>query len=461
MRYFLLLLLMTTSVGLAARPNLVLFIADDFSWHDVGAYGNKSVRTPNIDRLAAEGMRFDAVFSASPTCTPSRSAIFTGMYPFRSGAHTNHSLVRDDLKTWPVYFREAGYRVVLAGKTHFGPREIFPFEYLPNSNVMPPGKKHVLWTDLNTSAVAEMLASHDQQQPLCLVVASHSPHVYWPENDGYDPAKISLPPYLLDTPETRLAMYRYFTDVTWMDKQVGEVLDALAKSGFAENTLFGFTSDHGAQVPFGKWNLYDAGIRTPLIVRWPGKVKAGSTTAAMVSLIDLLPTFLEAAEAKAPSDVDAKSFLSVLRGDAEKHREEVFAAHTGDKEMNRTPMRCVRTSRFKYIANLAPDIRYTTHISDAKGPDGKDYWDSWERVAERDEHAKQVIERYRHRPAEELYDVQADPYELKNLADDPAHAKTLAELRERVKQWRVQQGEDLNHVPMPEDARLGEIQYAK
>src|SRR5205814_8567483 len=138
-----------------------------------------------------------------------------------------------------------------------------------------------------------------------------SPHVYWPENNGYDPAKLTLPPYLLDTPETRDALCRYFTDVTWMDKQVGDVLDSLSKHGYADNTLFIYTADQGAQFPFAKWNLYDAGIRVPLMISWPGKVKPGLTQ-AVVSLVDLLPTMIEVADGTAPKDIDGRSLWPVL-----------------------------------------------------------------------------------------------------------------------------------------------------
>ena len=448
----------------AGKPHVVLFISDDHSWHDVGAYGATDVRTPNLDKLATGGMKFDYALAASPTCSPSRAAMFTGLYPMRNGAHANHSLIREGVKTLPHYMKALGYRVVLAGKTHIGPREQFAFEYLKGSNVMPPGKKHVLWTDLNTNAIDALLKSHEKDKPLCLIVASHSPHVYWPDQKDYDPKKINLPPYLLDTPETRAARAKYYGDVTHMDVQLGEVRASLERHGYAPNTLFMFTADQGAQFPFGKWNLYDAGIRVPLLVAWPGKVKAGATTAAMVSLIDLLPTMMEAAGAtppSSPSDIDAKSFMPVLRGEADRHREATFAVHTGDQDMNRTPMRSIRTERFKYIANLKPETKYTTHISDSKGPDGRDYWSSWERRAKTDERAAAAIERYRQRPAEELYDVANDPYELKNLAADPAHASTLAELREKLNQWRVQQGEDLEKVPMPEDARHGKIPYAE
>jgi len=450
-----------TSSQSQKRPHIVLFMSDDHTWHDAGPYGAKDVRTPNLVRLARAGMRFDAAFAASPTCTPSRSAIYTGLFPFRNGAHANHSLVRDELRTLPHRMKELGYRVVLAGKTHTGPRPIFPFEYLKNSNVMPPGKNHVLWTDLNTAAVDQLLNEHDRKQPLCLVVCSHSPHVYWPENDGYDPQQIQLPPYLLDTPEMRAARSRYYTDVTWMDHQVGEVREALKKHGYEKETLFLYTADHGAQFPFAKWNLYEAGIRAPLLASWPGKVKPGSTTKALVSLVDLLPTFIEAAGGNKTNDLDGRSLLPVLLGKSKQHRDEVFASHTGDGQMNRSPMRSIRTERYKLIVNLAPETPYKTHVSEGATEDGRSYWNSWVRLAEKDERAAEVIRRFRYRSAEELYDLKNDPWEQHDLAGKRAYAKVLAELREKLKAWRLQQGEDLSKVPLPEDARKGEIPYAK
>jgi arylsulfatase A-like enzyme len=442
------------------RPNIVLFIGDDLTWHDIGPYGGTDVRTPNLDRLAKESVKFRRAFAASPTCTPSRSAMYTGLYPMRNGAHANHSLINDGITTLPVYMKNLGYRVVIAGKTHIGPRPEFPFEYLADGNIMPPGKKGVLWTDLNTAAIDRLLQDHDRSRPLCLIVAAHSPHVFWLPNDGYDPAKIKIPPYFVDTPETRRARCNYYTDVTHMDEQVGEVRASLDKHRYADNTLFMFTADQGAQWPFAKWSLYDAGIRTPLLAHWPGKTKDGSTTDAMVTLVDLLPTFIEAAGGAAPREIDGRSFLPVLTGRSDHHRDEVYAAHTGDREMNHAPERAVRTDRYKYIANLRPDIRYTTHVSAGGENDGKGYWASWLEKAKTDPAAARAIDRFHNKPAEELYDLEKDPYELNNLAADPAHADVLARLREKVKQWRVQQGEDPAKAPMPEDARSGELRYA-
>jgi arylsulfatase A-like enzyme len=356
-----------------------------------------------------------------------------------------------------------GYRVVIAGKTHIGLRKNFPFEYLADSNIMPPGKHELLWTDLNTAAVEKLLAEHDKSTPLCLIVCSHSPHVYWMDNDGtFDPSKLTLPPYLLETPETRRAMCKYLTDVKHMDQQLGEVLDSLAKHGYGDDTLFIYTADQGAQFPFAKWNVYDAGIRVPLLVRWPGKVRPAATTTALVSLVDLLPMLIEVAGGTVPKDLDGRSLWPVLAAQTEHVHDEVFAAHTGDGQMNRSPQRCVRTREFKLIENLAPADVYKTHISAAAGPDGKDYWDSWVRAADAgDPRAKVLVERYQHRPREELYDCIADPYEQKNLIDDPRYASILADLRQRLKKWRVQQGEDLTKVPMPEDARQGDVPYAQ
>lgn len=449
----LLLALVCTAARSPTPPHIVLFIADDYTWHDAGPYGAHDVRTPNIDNLAKASLRFDSAFAASPTCTPSRSAIYTGLYPFRNGAHANHSMINDAVRTLPQYMKDLGYRVAIAGKTHIGPRSSFPFEFMKDSNIMPPGKNHILWTDLNTTAVDKLLATHDRDKtPLCLIVCSHSPHVYWPENNGYDPAKLKLPPYFVDTPKTRENLARYYTDVTWMDKQLGEVLASLDHHGYADNCLFIFTADQGAQWPFAKWTLYDAGIRVPLLVRWPNHVKPNATTADLVSLIDLLPTMIESAGGTPPDNLDGHSLFGTY------HRQEIFASHTGDKEMNHAPMRCIRTPKYKYILNLAPQIPFRTHIIADTGPDA--YWPSWVKKAKEDTTAAALVDRYQHHPPEELYEIKSDPYEQHNLASDPTHAQDLADLRQRLKQWRLQQGEDPTKAPMPEDARYGDTPYA-
>ena len=206
-----------------------------------------------------------------------------------------------------------------------------------------------------------------------------------------------------------------------------------------------FSSDHGAQWPFGKWNLYEAGIATPLIVRWPGKIAAGRRTEALVSWIDLLPTLVEAAGGKPPAGIDGRSFLPVLRG-ADRHRDLLFATHSNDNRMNAYPARSVSDGRWKYVRNLHPDWAFTTHIdlqeSRGDGLGQRAFFAEWEKLAKTDAAAAAIVARYHRRPAEELFDLAADPTELRNLAADPAHAAKLAELRDAVDAWMKAQGDD-------------------
>jgi N-sulfoglucosamine sulfohydrolase len=207
------------------------------------------------------------------------------------------------------------------------------------------------------------------------------------------------------------------------------------------NTLFIYTSDNGAQWPFSKWSLYDAGIHQPFIAAWPGVIRAGSQANALISFCDILPTFLDVAGAKPPDGIDGLSFAHVFRG-KDRHRSEIYAAHSGDRDFNVFPTRCVRTEKYKYILNLHPEFKYTTHIDKAGGRDGKDYYDSWVKKAQTDTTAAAVVRRYHEHPAEELYDVIADPHEARNLASDPKHRATLAELRQFVRKWMRDQGDE-------------------
>jgi arylsulfatase A-like enzyme len=209
-----------------------------------------------------------------------------------------------------------------------------------------------------------------------------------------------------------------------------------------KNTLFIYTSDNGAQWPFAKWSLYDAGIHMPFIASWPGVLRAGSRSEALISFVDILPTFMELAGGKAPEGIDGKSFAGVLRGKTKSHRTEIYAAHSGDGNFNVFPMRCVRTARYKYILNLHPEFEYTTHIDVAGPKDGRIYFDSWVAKAKTDPAAAAVVKRYHEHPPEELYDVVADPYEMRNLAADARHAGTLRELRAKVQAWMKEQGDE-------------------
>lgn len=450
--------LVTTAVAQqpAPHPNVVIFVGDDLAVTDIGPYGNRVVRTPHLDKLGRESMVFDRAFASSPTCGPSRSSLFTAMYPFRHGAHGNHSAVREGTLSMVQRLAALGYRVAIAGKLHLGPESVFPFERIAGTNVREPGYEDVpgLYHDLNLEPVDSWLGQQRADRPFVLIVADHSPHVIWPEKPSYDPAEVDIPPIHIDTDEARRARARYYTDVTKMDDNVGRVLALLDQHRLADRSLFLFTADQGPQWAFGKWGLYDYGIRVPFIIRWPGQVAAGARTDALVSQIDVLPTLVEIAGGRIPAgETDGISFLPVLHDAHAGHRDTVFASHTGDGQMNRSPMRMLRTARYKYILNIAPGIPYHTHMDKATDHDGgREYWPSWRDASFRDPHASAVLWRYHNRPAEELYDMDADPWEQVNLAADPAYATVLAGFRIQLATVRQQQGDDRDGPEPPAPA---------
>ncbi len=437
------------NISAKEHTNIVLFVADDLGAADIEPYGNQIVNTPNLESLAKESLLFSQAFASSPTCSPSRASIHTGIYPFRNGAHANHSGIKEDVKTLPSYLKPLGYRVAIAGKFHVGPIDQYPFEFIHNTNVPEPGHEGqgVLWTDLNMAPVDEWLAKISKsKEPFMLVVNDHSPHVFWPEKAEYEASEIDIPGFHIDTKETRKSRARYYTDITKMDGNVGKLLSSLEKYKMSENTIVIFTADQGPQWAFGKWNLYDYGIRVPLLIKWPGKIKGGSETDAIVSLIDLLPTAVEIAGGTPPASpevIDGMSIIPLLLGQKCDHRQRVYASHSGDGVMNQSPLRMIRTSRYKYILNLAPEIKYTTHIDKSKGghDEGQEYWFSWETRSHENDHAAAVLWRYHNRPKEELYDVTKDPYELVNLAGNPYYKDIVEDFRADMAEWREQQGD--------------------
>jgi N-sulfoglucosamine sulfohydrolase len=439
------------------RPNLVIFIADDLGATDLGAYGNKVVRTPNLDAFSTESIRFTNAFASSPTCGPSRSTIFTGLYPFKHGGHGNHSAVKPGTLSIVQQLKPLGYRVAIAGKTHIGPEESFPFEKVAHSNVIEPGKEKTPWLryDLNMDAVEQWIAGLKKDEPFVLIVCDHSPHVIWPEVATYTSSEIDIPSKHIDTEDTRKARARYYTDISKMDNNMGRLLSSLKKNDLQKNTMVMFTADQGPQWAFGKWSLYDYGIQVPLMVRWPGVIEKGRVTDALVSQTDLVPTMLDLAHGTSPVRLDGTSFLGVLKGKTDSKHPYVFASHTGDNLMNRSPARMVRTKQFKYILNIAPEIEFNTHMNKATDHDGgREYWPSWVLKAKTDTHAKLVLDKYHHRPAEELYDVITDPQEMINLAKDPKYTLTLKKLRGKLTNWRRQQGDSETGPEKPADPNV-------
>lgn len=416
----------------AKRPNIVLVIADDCRRGDLGCYGSPDAVTPNIDRLASEGLKFTRFFQATAMSSPTRHCLLTGLYPVKSGAYPNHTFIKDGVKTLPYYLKNAGYRVALQGKRHIAPLESFPFEYLSGDY------KNLNIPDLE-SFIAEVT---EKDQPFFLYLASNDPHSPWTRGDRslFDAGKLTPPPTLVDTKELRENYVNYLAEINQLDTDVGKVDALLKKYRLDENTIFIFTSEQGHQFPFGKWTCYDAGLQTGFIVRWQGVTTPGAITDALCEYVDVTPTLLDIAGAPDPGNLDGKSFLPVIKGKKKKFKEYVFGAQTTRGIANGSPyygIRSVRNERYSYILNLTPEAAFKNIITREKDP----VWASWEKKAQTDSFARQQVSRYQYRPAEELYDVVNDPYQLHNLAGDKRYASEVKKLRRRLLKWMESQGD--------------------
>lgn len=422
------------------RPNFLIIIADDLNWRDLGCTGSPDVKSPNIDRLAKEGMMLRGMYTPATTCSPLRHSLYTGLYPIRSGAYPNHTMVDQSTRSLFGYLKDVGYRVGLQAKSHVSPAESFPYEMISG--------------DQDDFAAFTRFVARDRGQPWFAVFASHDPHGPWTRGprEMYDPAKLTVPPYLHDNHTTRQQLAAYFAEITSLDQQVGACLRAIDETGQRENTLVLFVSEQGSSFPYGgKWSLYDNGMRVTAIARWPGNVKPGSASDALLQYVDVAPTFLGAAgidpqaidtgcpDAQGRRGFDGRSFLDVLRGRSDRLRELVYAQHTtvginGYKEPY--PIRAVRDGRYKYIRNLAPQNTYSI-----SGIHEGEPITSWQADAKTNPKLAAKVDWLFHRPAEELYDVDRDPWEERNLAADPQFAVIKQRLSRELDSWMAQQGD--------------------
>jgi len=420
------------------KPNFLVIITDDLTYTDLGSYGGQNVKTPVIDRFIASGMKFEYAYVSMSMCCPCRHELYSGLYPMRSGATWNHCTARPGTKSICHYLGNLGYRVGLAGKGHVTPRASYPFQNVP-------GFERGCCSTTNTYTVDGIKAfmTSEPEKPFCLVVALILSHTPWTIGDPgqFTLDQLKLPPHFADTPETRQDYAKYLAEIAAVDKQIGDVLKALDDTGRADNTLVLFTSEQGGQWPGAKWTCWEQGMHTALAVRWPGKVKPGSTTDALVQYADVVPTFIEAAGGDAKGrKLDGMSFLDVLTGKKTTHRTYVYGMHNNVPEGPPYPIRTIRTKRFRYIWNLTPEAEYVEKHMEVPRKWG-DHWASWKKAAKTDEHARKMVNRFRRRPAEELYQSNEDAYELTNLAADPKYAKVKADLRAELERWMKEQGD--------------------
>ncbi len=420
------------------KPNFLIVIGDDVTYTDIGCYGGTNVKTPRIDTLAKEGLKFNYAYVAMSMCAPCRQELYSGLYPMRSGAAWNHSQSKPGTKSICHYLRDLGYRVGLAGKHHCSPRASYNFDGVPGfeGNCCSPTAK----TD---HAGIRQYMTKDDEQPFCLVIALVVAHSPWTVgNPGqFDLEKLKLPPHFADTPGVRQDYAKYLAEIAVLDKQVGDILDTLAKTGKADETLVIFTSEQGGQWPGAKWTNWEQGLHTAFMARWPGAIEPGRQTDALIQYADVAATLVDAAGGDpAKLNLDGTSFLGVLLGKKDSHRKYAYGVHNNIPEGPPYPIRTIRNAEFRYIRNLTPEAVYIEKHMEVPKRWGV-YWESWKKAAETDPHAKKMFERYRRRPAEELYRTNEDIYELDNLAGDPKYAKVKAELRAELDRWMKAQGD--------------------
>ncbi|MGF1449985.1 MAG: sulfatase-like hydrolase/transferase [Opitutales bacterium] len=414
----------------AKRPNFLWISFEDTSPR-FGCYGDPVAQTPNVDRLAAKGCRWDNAFVTAGVCAPSRCSIITGCYALSIGGHHMRTTHRNrstpelptpysacppaHVKPFTQYLRIAGYYCTNNEKSDY------QFD--------PP---RTAWDQLGTHA--HWRNRPDPKQPFFSVFNPTTTHEsgQWPEKGGdpkTDPESVTLPPYLPDTLEGRKALARQYDHIAQNDALVGKCLQQLEDDGLADNTIVMIWSDHGEGLPRGKRWPYDSGIRVPLIVHWPGgDLQPGSSSTELVSLIDLAPTLLSLANMPLPRHLQGQPFLGPRRA-----KRTYIHAHRDRFDEAYDRIRAVRDERFKYLRNDYTDLPSLLWIPYRdRHPILREIW---KRYAEGTLEQSQQWFARQTRPPEELYDVQADPWEMHNLAEDPAHAETLQRLRTECERW--------------------------
>ena len=400
-------------------PNIVFYLSDDQDLLDYGVYGNPNVQTSNADLLASQGMKFSNFYTGQAICAPSRSQIFTGMYPLKNGCMANHIGVKPDIKSITSLLEESGYEVVLAGKSHVKPNKVFDWtHYFPkiNNRYLPLKQIDDYLKNVN--------------KPFCLIIASDYPHGPYPQTSNFSKADIFKLPY--DPSYIGNHKPGYYQNIQNDNDQLGKVLSMVDNYDLRENTMFIYASDHGLS---GKWSLKEQGLRVPFIVRWPGKIKPNTTSETLLTLVDVLPTILEVSNTEIPSEIDGKSFLETLNGSNMKIHDYVFGVSTRQniRECKIFPSRMVRGNRYKLIRNFNSVEVVNSNLGD--NPVINQF-------------AKMGAESFPNVPYEELYDLEKDPYQKINLINDPKYKKTRNRLSVALENWMKSQGDFLLDDPI-------------
>ncbi|BBO32841.1 sulfatase [Lacipirellula parvula] len=426
----------------AATPNILLITSED-SGPQLGCYGDSFVRTPHLDRLAAEGIRFNRAFVATASCSESRAAILTGLYPHQNGQiglapYYRMSSVRANI---PSILRAHGYRTGLIGKLHVNPESAFPFDYRPDVSECNS------FTHRNVGKVAKLAEDfiRGEEAPFFLMVNYADAHLPFLRQQYGSPSEAlvandvrPLPWIGLDAPRLRECQADYYNCLMRLDDGVGELLSVLERTGQQENTLVIYLGDHGAQFPRGKLASYESSLHIPLLLRWPQQLPADESRSGLVSSIDILPTILEATAIPGPSDLPGRSLLSLCRDQHASWRNYLSAEYHAHIPTLYFPQRTIRDDRYKLIVNLLQDrpnpvaAAYTQHET----PQHPSYVTPDE-VAAGSPKVQAAYRTWLTPPPVELYDLQEDPYELHNRAETPELKDVKSHLLAALHEWRM------------------------
>jgi arylsulfatase A-like enzyme len=433
----------------ALRPNILFILSDDHSYPYVGIYGADWMRTPNLDKFGREGMVFERAFTAAPQCVPSRTALMTGRSPVAARMGRFSAPLPVDVITAPEVLRTRGYYTGVCGRYFHldgvtNPTPVVNQIYEKHN--LRTWKKRVDFLDVSnqtntTRLFGEFLAKKPKDRPWFFWINYNDPHHPWDQKvRDIDPASVKIPPHLPDLPGIRRDLAAYCAEIEHADRDFGEQMELLRKSGEEANTLVIFMGDNGMAFPHGKGSLYDPGLNVPLMARWPGHIRPGRTR-TLISGEDVAATFMDAGGAEIPGAVTGHSFFPLLTGGGYQARDYVFGARLHHGNGPFTPQtkssgfdlsRCVRSGRYKLIYNVTPSMEYQP-VDSAQNPGWQEMIDAHNAGKLKPEHEQMYFGK---RPTLELYDLDADPEEMNNLAGRPelkdVQQTLMAALQEKI-----------------------------
>jgi N-sulfoglucosamine sulfohydrolase len=453
-----------------SKPNIILMVSED-NGLQLSCYGDKHISTPNLDALAESGVRFDNAYVTQAGCSPSRASIFTGLYPHNNGqiGLATHGLrmYKDDTPNLTTYLKDAGYRTGIIGKIHVRPKSAFSFDFkaYPKSNFNNRPVKDFAKT------AGEFFRASDA--PFLMWISFPDAHKPFLDQQHGVPAKVlgpddveTLPMVGVTTDQTLRTTANYYNCMQRLDVGVGMVLKELADSGKKDNTMIIYLSDHGPDFPRGKKTIREGGSRVPMIMSWPGHLPKGTVESRLVSSLDILPTILEAAGiAKRHCKLDGRSLMPLFNKKSAKWREYLFTEFTLHWPETYYPGRAVRDSRYKLVHNLLPDRKNPVYDIYLVKQRPKTF--TPEELKNKPKQVQEAYNIFRQPPEFELYDLENDPWEFYNLAEDPQYAEQLIRLKKRLAQWQVKTNDPLRHKHILEkftaenDATMSSGKYIK